>query len=247
MIRRMRRTLVATWVASGLCAGLAVAANENTTIVLHAQPIGDVVNCSQWIGNVDCSPVLPPPTVNVGAGEYLLVHIFLRNYEDVGALYCRFAVDGGEGAQTWGDWTFLASNLSCLPGQTGNGPGVLNGSMNTGFYCITGGELRLLGYLFVITGSSGCLGIEEHDVGTSGTVVLDCGVGAPIPIAPQNRGRICVGTGGYNACDPRAVPVENTTWGNIKRQLTAVAYTSSPTARMSASAFPRSTTPGRMR
>jgi hypothetical protein len=89
--------------------------------------------------------------------------------------------------------------------------------VRTAFNCISGGDLEVLGYLLVTAGSHGCLGIEEHDM--VGTGVLDCGLGIDVmPIAPQNRGRICVGAGGYNACDPRAVPVEGATWGRIKRQ-----------------------------
>jgi len=204
-------------IAVGLLARPTAAANENTTIVLHAQPVGNIVNCQQWVGQVDCSAELPP-AVNVEPGRHILVYMFLRNYDDVAALYCRVAVDGGSGAATWGDWTFFGAGLGCLLGQTGDGPWSYNGNIRTGFDCISGGALQVLGYLILTAGTHGCLGIEEHDMGTVGTAVLDCGVGPPTPVAPQNRGRICVGTGGYNACDPRAGPVENSTWGNIKRQ-----------------------------
>jgi hypothetical protein len=212
----MPRTWLATFIVTGLLAAPTVAANKNTTIVLHAQPIGNVINCDQWIGNVDCSPELPP-TINVGPGEPILVHIFLRNYDDASALFCKLSVDGGEGAQTWGDWTFHAASLSCLLGQTDNGPGPLNGNMHTTFACLTGGDLRLVGYLVLTSGSHGCLRVEEHDI--EGTGVWDCsgGIGL-IQVAPQNRGRICVGVGGYNACDPQIVPVESATWGRIKKQ-----------------------------
>jgi hypothetical protein len=212
----MHRTWLITFFAAVLLAEPTVAANENTTIVLHAQPIGDIVNCEQWIGNVDCSPGLPP-TVNVGSGEHLLVYLFLRNYEGVTAFFCRWAVDGGTGPKTWGDWTFWAAGLGCLPGQHGDGPWPYNGNMQTAFNCISGGALRVLGYLILTSGSRGCLGIEEHD--TTGTGVFDCSDGIEVtPIVPQNRGRICVGAGGYNACDPRVVSVESATWGRIKRQ-----------------------------
>ena len=37
------------------------------------------------------------------------------------------------------------------------------------------------------------------------------------PVSDANRGRVCVGPGGINSCEPTA-PVENATWGAIKSQ-----------------------------
>jgi len=193
-------------------------ANENTTIVLHAQDWSHGWSCQAWVGTVDCETL--PPTVNIESGQQALVTVFLRNYEDVAGVHYRFAVDGGSGPTTWSDWTFLFSSAGdCgLMNQTTSWPPTpANGNWSTTFNCITGGTFQPVAYLVFAAVGTGCLGIEESDLGPSGVESCDW---PPVltSVAPENRGRICVGSGGYDACDPVTTPVAPATWGRIKSQ-----------------------------
>jgi hypothetical protein len=62
---------------------------------------------------------------------------------------------------------------------------------------------------------SGCFDIVES-VYPEGTCVVNCQSAAE-PVMKSNWGRVCVGPGGINSCDP-VVPVESATWGAIKSQ-----------------------------
>ena len=211
----MRLTLFLCLLIAGTAP--AQASNEQTTIVLHAHSIGNILNCQAGLGEFDCKE--SSPRVNIPAGDAVAVYVFLRNYDDACGLIYRFAVDGEQGAEPWGDWTIWGSSFGCQPNQTGlNGPNPHDGELITSFDCITGGALELLGFIFLMAGTHGCLGIEESEVYFPSGVLDDAW--PPTAVAPGNRGRVCVGTGGHDACEPLTVPVEAATWGQIKRQYT---------------------------
>jgi hypothetical protein len=190
---------------------------ENSTIVLHAQE--DQFECQDGALPFDCSEG-STPTISVTSGQLWFIYIFVRHYEEAGTLTCRMAVDGGSGAGTWGDWDVVGSWFGCVAGQVTSEvpmqsvPDREPGNITTAFNCLTGGALRPLGWVLFRVGSSGCLGIEEHEWGTG---VIDCH-GAFHAVPEHNRGRICVGPDGYDACEPGPVPVESGTWGQIKAQ-----------------------------
>ena len=217
MITQMMR-----WGAIGglLLSGIAAegrCGNEKTTIILHAQEA--LFECTSGPQPFDCSST-SQPTVIVPPGELAFVYVFLRGAEDVIGLTCRFAVDGGSGPDTWGDWNLLGAVFGCLPGQlepelpATNADGREPGNLRTVFNCVTSPALQPLGYLVFQVGTQGCLSIEEHELGTG---VLDCNIEMD-PVPAGNRGRICVGPGGYDACDPAATAVGGTTWARIKHQ-----------------------------
>jgi len=160
---------------------------------------------------MDCNSM--SPTVNVQPGENIVVYVLLRNYEAASALRYRFEVDGGKSG-LWGDWTMLFSTFGCLPGQNSPAiPSEASGDLETHFLCLEGGALQVLGLMVMQAGSHGCLGIS--DIEFSG--IWDCNQ-VITPIAPGNRGRVCVASGGYDACDPMQVAVDGATWGAIKAQ-----------------------------
>jgi hypothetical protein len=75
-----------------------------------------------------------------------------------------------------------------------------------------------------LAGSTGCID-QVQSVYPNGICVLDCAQGLDmIPDSQQGRlGRICVQSGGRDGCNPGPplpdcdpVPVERTTWGQIK-------------------------------
>ncbi len=187
-------------------------------MVLHAQDWSHGYHCQAWGGTVDCEALRP--TVSVESGQQVLVTVFLRNYDEGSGLSYRFAVDGGSGATTWGDWTLLFSSFGGCGLMNQTGPWVpcqAHGNLSTTFNCITGGTFQPVAYLVFAAVGTGCLGVEESDMQVSG--VVSCDWPAVLTgVAPENRGRVCVGPGGHDACDPITTPVEQATWGNIKSQ-----------------------------
>jgi hypothetical protein len=195
-------------ISSSTAAG---AANESTTIVLHAQPWDLGQFCAAWQGHFDCTGV--PPVINVQPGDNIVVYVLLRNYNAVSGVRYRFEVDGGENG-VWGDWTMFFSDIGCLPGQIASElPDPTSGDFDTNFLCIKGGVLRAIALMVMRAGTHGCLGIS--DIEFSG--IRDCDFGIT-GVASGNRGRICVGNGGYDACDSMPVAVGAGTWGAIKAQ-----------------------------
>jgi hypothetical protein len=203
--------IIAVFGLTVACTTAARGANEDATIVLHAQPWDLGLFCQAWVGQFDCNGM--PPVVNVQPEKTIAVFVLLRNYDAVSSVRYLFEVDGGKNG-IWGDWTMIFSDFGCLPGQTtASAPASTNGVLETNFLCIEGGALRVIGLMAMTSGSHGCLEISEVEF--SG--IQDCDQ-VRTDVAPRNRGRICVGDGGYNACDAMPVPVEGATWGAIKAQ-----------------------------
>jgi hypothetical protein len=180
--------------------------NANTTLVLHAVQTG--------YGTCDLAdPCAGPgqPTVEITSpAETHAIYVIARNYEGIDGVQCAF---------DWDDWILLFHHEQCLPQQLGSdsgpiGPGSLYGNMTTTFDCITGGASAIVSRLHMIP-NQGCLEIIESSF-PFGTHVMGCDVSFEA-VAPENRGKICVGPGGMNTCEP-AFPVEAATWGGIKGQ-----------------------------
>jgi hypothetical protein len=111
MVVRIAQIALVGLIVTLFRAGPALASNDSTTIVLHAMET--LYDCSQP-PPFDCGPE-SRPAVAVQAGSPFFVYVFLRNYEEVAMVTARFAVDGGSGATTWGDWELLAADFSsCL-------------------------------------------------------------------------------------------------------------------------------------
>ncbi len=194
-----------------LAASAVEAANENTTFVLHAVD-APFVPCDQVVRDgVDCESILP--VVEVADFQYAGVLVLLRNYDSVIGAQCAF---------DWpSSWIFLWSMRHCQSGEpvygtSISGPGPVQGTLVVGFDPIIGGVLAPIARLHFLGPSEGCLGIIEsafpygtHVLGPSGEI-------SPIPQA--NRARVCVGPGGYTACDPSTTAVSSSTWGSIKNQ-----------------------------
>jgi hypothetical protein len=200
--------------ALALVGAPAKGANERTTVILHAQ--SDPMDCINL--PFDCSDTAP--VVEVAPGSQMFVSVSLRNYDTVSGFACRFAVDGGSGPDTWRDWTLLGASFACIPGQLAHvpvqsaPPPIEPGELTTVFSCVAGGAIQPLGWMLFQVGSSGCLSIEERQLGTG---VLDCDEHFTL-VPAVNRGVICVGSGGHDACESGQVAVEGTTWGAIKAQ-----------------------------
>jgi len=186
---------------------LAAASNEHVTLVLHAVE-------AEW-GPCDIEDPCLAGTANVEIahpGQYHAIYLILRNYDSIGGFQCIFDWDSG--------WNFSYGLWNCFPGfytceQTPNGPGVLHGFLACGIDCVQGGSL-IAGRLEMVP-TSGCLSIIDSPFPQFQTAVFDCQGAGSTRVSDSNRGRICVGPGGYDACNS-VVPVESLTWGRIKGQ-----------------------------
>ncbi len=202
----MRRSL--SLFAVLLFCSQAIANNENTTIVLHGED--EILPCEgpQQQG-LDCELVMP--TTDITGMSMPFVFIYLHNYDAVSVLQCAF---------DWPlSWTFMGGAWDCQHNQLTiqpTGPGPVNGTVVTAFDVIVGGVLAPIGRLIFSSPQDGCLDIIESAY-PYGTHVVDP-YSEVTPIPSENRGRICVGPGGYDACDVAATPVEDVTWGRIKGQ-----------------------------
>lgn len=140
------------------------------------------------------------------------VLVLLRNYDAVWGVQCAFEVPDS--------WTFGFGLWNCLTSLYENPPGPpwgpIRGTITLPFdNFITGGALVAFGRLQFMVVDAGCMEIIESAF-PYGTAVF-----APTqeitPVPPFNRGRACVGSGGYDACRP-LTPVASSTWGRVKSQ-----------------------------
>lgn len=179
--------------------------NANTTLVLHA------VQASFGVCEIPDPCVAPAtPLTNVEPGGPYTIYFLLRNYHDVSAV--QFALD-------WPlDWNFAFGVWDCTSGCICETfpwrPGPLYGVYTCCFNCVTGGASLVLGRMSFSTLTTGCMDVIEP-FSPLRTSVLACDFSQVDPILQENRGRVCVGTGGVDAC-MNAVPVSNSTWGRIK-------------------------------
>jgi hypothetical protein len=193
----------------------ALAVNESTTFILHASETFSTCEAPQQAG-LDCETVMP--TIDVSGLMESMVYMYLRNYEAVAGAVCAFE---------WpATWTILANAWDCqgmfqvtpfYPIAPGPGPG--QGMMMTAFNPIYGGTMQPIGRVIIAHPGPGCLSIiDSTDLCGDGCGVVDPATIECTRVPPENRGRICFGPGGYDACDPAATPVEAITWGRIKAQ-----------------------------
>jgi hypothetical protein len=189
--------------------------NPNFTLPLHAAE-GTGNPCSGYLP-VDC--LGHRPAVNVAADSPVTVYLLLMNYDNVHALETAFAWDAG--------WVFMGGAWDCQVNQIfavqpHDPGGPTAGTIATAFNCINGPALAVIGRMFFLSGANGCLRQVESTY-PDGTAVLDCTnaqldyIDANTPEGQQRLGRICVGTGGRDACDPtQTTATEPATWGTIK-------------------------------
>ena len=193
-----------------MIASIAEALNENTTIVLHARD--GFAPCDDPQQQGIC--VERPPTLDLTGMQMPWVYVMLRNYDQIPGFQCAF---------DWPPaWNYLGGAWDCAPHfivvRQPSAPGPLLGTLALVFDCMQGGSLLTIGrMIFAAPNEAGCLSIIESSL-PKGTYVFDCTLGNPTPIDSSNRGRVCLGPGGYDACSPASTPVESVTWGAIKGQ-----------------------------
>jgi len=211
-MRRIFSRLAWLAIAMTAAAGTALAGgNPNFTLPLHAKVTQGYEPCEGYLP-VDCLSV--HPTVEVQSGQSVAIFLLVANAPELTGVQTAFDVDPS--------WTFAYGIWDCR-GRYAFSPqlpfGPTTGTISAGFNCITGGQLLPIGRMFFIAGA-GCIG-QVSSTFPFGTHVLDCH-GEPDMIVPSEPGqaarlgKVCVGTGGNDACAV-ATPVAAATWGRIKR------------------------------
>lgn len=186
---------------------LAIAgANPAFTLPLHAAP--------GWHGcggyqPIDC--LSNRPVTSVAPNELVTVFLLAANYS---------AIAGMQAGLSWDpSWSSVAVFLDCQPGQTGQFfPGATSVSLVTSFFCVQGPALLEVGRVVFQVGQEGCVRYVQPTHNSDPILVMDC-QGLVDQITDNNSsrlGRVCVGLGGHDACDP-VVPVGSVTWGRIKQ------------------------------
>jgi len=204
--------------ALGLSAALSAATgtafaggNPNFTLPLHAKVTQGFEPCDGYLP-VDCLGV--HPTIEVQSGQSVAVFLLVANAPQLTGVQTAFDID-----PTWvaTDAIWDCRGLYAFAPHPPYGPTA--GTIAVGFNCITGGELLPIGRMFFITGA-GCIQ-QVSSTFPFGTHVLDCQGEPDMIVVSQpgqepRLGKICVGTGGNDAC-ATATPVAAVTWGSIKQ------------------------------
>jgi hypothetical protein len=186
--------------------------NASTTLVLHAvdttfgpcpiPPPSGPDPCDQGTLRVDLAVGGP------GIAAYLLI----RNYDNISGVQCAFDWPAAWPV-TFGLWDCQSNQVN---GQTPSAPGGTTGTIATAFDNISGGVTAPIGRIhFAGIFAAGCMSIIESDF-PFGTHVISF-AGDVDPVIEANRGALCAGSPGTDACTP-VIPVEPATWGHIKAQ-----------------------------
>jgi hypothetical protein len=201
--------LTALCVSTTAFAGL----NPLITLPLHGKASGFEA-CTGYLP-VDCLD--NRPTVDVQAVP-TAVFLLANNHTSLAGVQTAFEWPGWSLA--FGLWDCQGGQLSAVTPMNPGGPTA--GSITTAFNCITTQQLAVIGRMhFQPAGAPGCISQVESSF-PFGNHVVDCELGTDIILhmnqgLQQRLGKICVGTGGHDACDA-VVAVEPTTWGQIKTQ-----------------------------
>lgn len=189
--------------------------NPSITLPLHGKA-GQSGSCAAGLTAVNCLP--PPgglrPRVNVLASEVLRIYVLMANYTAVAGVQTAFNWDAG---WVFDDGPFMTCRANEVPGDLPNPAdpgGPITGSFVLAFDCVTTGTVAVLGRMDFTSGTSGCL-YQIQSGYPFGTHAQDCSNGRDLIPDGARLGKICVGQGGVDACDPVSA-VESATWGSIK-------------------------------
>ena len=196
-------------VALLVAANPSLAVNEGTTLPLHV-----VIPLFPACADAG-DPCAPGGQIQLDTGTAPFPNVFLlaRNFEALRGVQTAFAWPGyGLLGQTW---LCQGNQLAArVPQGPSGGPG--EGTIATVFDNVLGPDTAVIGFMTFQGGTTGDCIVQVESSFDNGTHVLsDLLIVTPVPAG--NRGSVCNGPGGVNACEG-AVPVEPSTWGSIKGQ-----------------------------
>jgi hypothetical protein len=203
--KALAMALMALTVASGAIAGL----HPEITLPLHFKAVA-FANCGDF-APVDCEGTRPDVLAITGTGC-----AFLLAYNHTSLAGVQTAFDFGGWTLMFGLWDCQVGQLNAVTPQNPGGP--TSGTITTAFTPVTTGELAVIGRMFFTIPATGCLSQVQSSF-PFGIHVIDANLeNDQIQDAESGRvGKICVGAGGVDACDPVSA-VEPTTWGSVKAQ-----------------------------
>ena len=205
LTKALAMALMALAVASGAFAGL----NPEITLPLHFKAVA-FANCGDF-APVDCEETRPDVLAITGTGA-----AFLLAYNHTSLAGVQTAFDFGGWTLMFGLWDCQVGQLNAVTPQNPGGP--TSGTITTAFTPVTTGELIPIGRMFFTIPATGCLSQVQSSF-PFGIHVIDANLeNDQIQDAESGRvGKLCVGAGGVDACDP-VTAVEPTTWGSVKAQ-----------------------------
>ena len=163
--------------------------------------------------SVDCSG--NRPVVNVQPFQEIEVCLLVYNAQSIIGLETAFEWDPS--------WTFYEpDNWGCRPDQLVAHFPRLSGGPDFGYYlsffppCILGPQVEVIARLRFTTGPAGTCLRQVKPISGSGINAIDCSQNLDRVRSDAYLGRICVTSGGHDACGSVATATEPTTWGKIK-------------------------------
>jgi hypothetical protein len=200
----------------GLCLSASFAQggdNPDFTFPLHAK-VTLFEPCDGYLP-VDCRG--NRPTVNVPPYSQIQVFFLVANYNNLAGVGTALEWDPSWTLQT-SIWDCQVLPIALFMPTAPGGPEA--GRLFIAFDCITGPELAVIGHLRYAVGPAGCLRHVTPSVPPR-ISVIDCQlredeIDADDPVQRLRLGKICVDTGGHDACEPLTTAVESTTWGKVK-------------------------------
>jgi hypothetical protein len=203
--KALAMALMALMVSTGAFAGL----NPEITLPLHFKAVS-FAQCGDF-APVDCEANRPDLNAITGTGTAFLL---ANNYTSLAGVQTAF---------DFGGWTLMFGLWDCQVGQLNavtpaNPGGPTAGTITTAFTPLTTGELAVIGRMVFLIPATGCLS-QVQPTYPFGIHVVDANVEND-QILDENSGRVgklCVGAGGIDACDP-VTSVEPATWGSVKAQ-----------------------------
>lgn len=209
--RALTAAAAVLWALSAASPALA-GPNPQFVLPLHAV-LAPSAECGAYLP-VDCGE--HRPAISVPANTEIVVYLFVARYVQIAGVQTAFAWDAG--------WDLVQGSWECAPGQVSatvpaapGGP--IAGALTTAFDCTSRPALAVIGRWRFVTGESGCLSQVQPNY-PFGIHVVACDEArdavAADPFEESSRlGKICVGAGGVDPCQP-IYPVTPATWGRIK-------------------------------
>ena len=183
--------------------------NPQVTFPLHYKQSS--FEACTGVAPVDCTT--NRPVVAATSGTAAAIFLLVNNTTALAGVQTAFQFDA-TWVLTFGLWDCQGGQLSAVQPSMPGGPTA--GSITTAFNCVTAGGLITIGRMFFTGPTAGCIS-QVQSTYPFGNHALDCTQGVNQITEDARLGKVCVGAGGVDACDPVS-PVENATWGGIKAQ-----------------------------
>jgi len=206
LMRAPVMALAALLMASSAFAGQ----NPQVTLPLHYKPSS--FEACAGIAPVDC--LTNRPAIEAVSGQAATIFLLAANTTALAGVQTAFEF-GTSWNLAFGLWDCQTGQVSATQPIMPGGP--TSGTIATAFNCVTTGTLQVIGRMVFNPGpTTGCI-TQVQSSYPFATNALDCLQGVDGITEDTRLGKVCVGAGGIDSCDPISA-VEPATWGAIKAQ-----------------------------